>query len=50
LAGRQFFAKPIIGYGFCHQVRGFVINRREAVEQARKAGQDRLWLFVRRTS
>ena len=39
LAGRQFFAKPIIGYGFCHQVRGFVINRREAVEKAHKPRQ-----------
>jgi hypothetical protein len=35
--------------GFCHQVRDFVINQREAVERARKAGQNRLSLLVRRT-
>lgn len=34
--------------GFCHQERGFVINRREAVERARKARSVRLLLLAQR--
>ncbi|MDH0029576.1 hypothetical protein, partial [Aeromonas caviae] len=42
----SFSQNPSSAMGFCHQVRGFVINRREAVERARKTGQGRLWLLV----
>lgn len=34
--------------GFCHQGKGFVINRRGAVERARKARSVRLLLLAQR--